>query len=464
MLTTVLTASLLTGCGGKNTASNTAGDKGSKTATTATATKAASPAKDKGTTGKNTFVKNGTPLSLWTFQDQHVGYYTFMADQWNKANPDKPINLTVNVSDSAAMHTKLLVALQSGTGAPDIADIEIGHFASFLGNNYLLPLNDVVKPYKDQVCMSRISMYGDGKGKYYGIDFHLGASVSYYNMDLMKKAGVDPAKIVTWDDYYKAGLQVKKATGKPMCAVEVTDLFLPQLMLEEKGVQYVKADGTPNINTKEHAEVINFIRKMVKAGICEIAPGGFYHAEEWFGHLNKGGVASISMPLWYMGRFTDYCPDLKGKVGIYKIPVWKQGDTPCVLQGGTGTSVTTQSKNPDLAKQFLAYAKLSEEGGKYIWSKLGFDPIRTSLWKDTSLTQDKSNKFISYFTTNPFDVLNDIKDKYGLNLTAPNISGGYAATYSVLVSTTYENAFEGSPDEDASKLLDSEQSTIVYDK
>lgn len=475
LLCTALVAFVFTGCGKTDNKSGSNETSTNETATSETAASDTSAnnasdeasdaaSEDKGTTGTNTFVDGGTDLSLWTFQELHVDFYTDMADKWNEQHPDKPINLTVSVADSSSMHTKLLVALQSGTGAPDIADIEIGHYATFLGNDYLLPLNDVVEPYQDQVVMSRISMYGDNEGNYYGIDFHLGASVCYYNMDIMKEAGVDPADIVTWDDYFEAGKKVLEKTGKPMCAVEVADLFLPQLMLEEKGVQYVTDDGQPNINTKEHAEVIDFIRKMIDAGVCEIAPGGGYHTEEWYGHLNGGGVASVAMPLWYMGRFTDYCPDLKGKIGIYELPVWNEGDTRCVLQGGTGTGVTTQSKNPDLAKEFLAFAKLSEDGNRFEWEKLGFDPIRVSLWDDETLTKNQDNKFISYFATNPFDVLNDIKDKYGLDLVAPNIAGGYAETYNVLVTTTYENAFESAFDEDASELLENEQATIIYDK
>lgn len=246
-----------------------------------------------------------------------------------------------------------------------------------------------------------------------------------------------------------------------MCAVETADLFLPQLMMLEKGAQYVDEDGQPNIATQDHADVIDFIRKMIDAGICEIAPGGGFHTEEWYGHLNDGGVASITMPLWYMGRFTDYCPDLNGKMAIYEIPVWNEGDTREVLQGGTGTSVLKFTEHEDLAKEFLAFAKLSEEGNRYEWEELGFDPIRSSLWTDTSITENQDNKFLSYFQTNPFDIL----VKNGTEgLTAPNISGSYSATYNVLVSTTYANAFELSTDQDAMELLESEQSTIVYDE
>lgn len=452
LLCIAMVATMLAGCGG----SSDSGDAGSDDAA------AEDTAADDGTTqGTNTFVDGGTELSLWTFQELHVGFWTEMADVWNEQNPDRPINLTVTTGESHSVQQKLLVACQAGEGTPDIADIEIGYYGSFLKDDYLLPLNDVVEPYENDVVMSRIEMYGDNEDNWYGIDFHLGASVCYYNMDIMNEAGVDPSTIVTWDDYYDAGVTVLEKTGKPMCAVETADLFLPQLMMLEKGAQYVDDEGQPNIATQDHADVIDFIRKMIDAGICEIAPGGGFHTEEWYGHLNEGGVASLAMPLWYMGRFTDYCPDLKGKMAIYEIPVWNEGDTREVLQGGTGTSVLKFTENEELAKDFLAFAKLSDEGNRYEWNELGFDPIRTSLWTDTSITENTENKFLSYFTTNPFDIL--VKNG-SEGLTAPNISGSYSATYNVLVSTTYANAFELAVDQDAMELLETEQSTVVYDE
>ncbi len=237
-------------------------------------TTAAAAPDDKSTTGTNTFVDGGTEMALWTFQELHVDFYTEMADRWNEAYPDKPINLTVTTGQSSALLTKLLVALQSGTGAPDLADIEISRYATYLKENYLIPINDVVAPYEDEIVMSRVKMYRDSEDNYYGIDFHLGASVCYYNMDIMNEAGVAPATIETWDDYYNAGLQVLEKTGKPMCAVEISDLFLPQMMLLEKGVQFVNENGEPNVAAPEHAEVIAFIQKMIKDGVCEVAPGG----------------------------------------------------------------------------------------------------------------------------------------------------------------------------------------------
>ena len=270
LLCVAMVATMLAGCGGSS-------DSGSSDSGSAEDTSSS----DGETQGTNTFVDGGTELSLWTFQELHVGFWTEMADKWNEENPDNPINLTVTTGESHSVQQKLLVACQAGEGTPDIADIEIGYYGSFLKDDYLLPLNDVVEPYQNDVVMSRIEMYGDQEDNWYGIDFHLGASVCYYNMDIMNEAGVDPSTIVTWDDYYNAGLQVLEATGKPMCAVETADLFLPQLMMLEKGAQYVDEDGQPNIATQDHADVIDFIRKMIDAGICEIAPGGGFHTEEW---------------------------------------------------------------------------------------------------------------------------------------------------------------------------------------
>lgn len=102
-----------------------------------------------------------------------------------------------------------------------------------------------------------------------------------------------------------------------------------------------------------------------------------------------------------------------------------------------------------------------EKAKDYIYKHLHnieFDPIRTELWDDPAITENKDNKFLAYFTTNPFDILKE----NGTDITAPNISGSYSATYSTLVSTTYSNAFEISVDQDAKELLQSEQDSIIY--
>src|SRR5690554_1695742 len=73
-----------------------------------------------------------TKLVLWTFNALHQTFYEAMAVKWNEMNPDKPITLEATTYPYDDMHNSLLVALQAGTGAPDIADIEISKFANYL--------------------------------------------------------------------------------------------------------------------------------------------------------------------------------------------------------------------------------------------------------------------------------------------------------------------------------------------
>lgn len=77
--------------------------------------------------------------------------------------------------------------------------------------------------------------------------------------------------------------------------------------------------------------------------------------------------------------------------------------------GGTGTAITNQCKNVELAKEFLAFAKLSKEANIQIWKQLGFDPIRWDVWSDPALKEP--NKYTEYFGDYIFDVLMSVKDE-----------------------------------------------------
>ena len=108
---------------------------------------------------------------------------------WNEENPDKQIKLTYSVLPYEDMHNKLLIALQAGTGAPDMADIELGKFANFLkGEPQLVSLNDAIAQYKDNVVQSRLDIYTKDDNCY-GLDFHVGASMTYYNAEILEKQG-----------------------------------------------------------------------------------------------------------------------------------------------------------------------------------------------------------------------------------------------------------------------------------
>ncbi|MDR2657877.1 MAG: ABC transporter substrate-binding protein [Oscillospiraceae bacterium] len=355
-----------------------------------------------------------TKLTLWTFIDQHAQFYNKMAEEWNKVNPDKQIALEATVLGYDDMHNKLKIALQSGVGAPDLCDVELGQFPNvLLGQPQLVVLNDALAPYIDTVVPSRLSIYSKGDN-HYGVPTHVGASVAFYNVELLEAAGIDYKTIITWDDWSEAGKKLKEATpGVYMGNVETTTQWQTSLMLTEQGADFQDNsnpdDPKPTINTPELLKAVQTQQQWLKDGIAYICPGGQVDTEEGKAWLNTNVCATVIMPEWYMSRFVDEIPDLAGKYAIAPAPVFEVGQPRSIGLGGTGTVVTLTCPDIPLAGDFITWAKLSETGESMIWDVMGFDPVNTAVWDDEALTHNPENKFNKYFLTNVFDTLNEIK-------------------------------------------------------
>ncbi len=153
---------------------------------------------------------DATTINVWTFIELHQKFYTEMAKKWNEEHPDKKVKLVLSNMQYDDMHNKLSLALESGKGAPDVVDIELGKFPSFTnGKIGLMDLTDAIAPYKDNVVESRLDIYGKD-GKYYGFPTHVGTTVAFYNDDLLKEAGIDYTTIKTWDDFKAAGVKYRR--------------------------------------------------------------------------------------------------------------------------------------------------------------------------------------------------------------------------------------------------------------
>ncbi|MDD3260495.1 MAG: extracellular solute-binding protein [Oscillospiraceae bacterium] len=411
MVSLLLAAAMVVGsCAGCGTSSSASGTSAaSKAASSKTATSSKAPVV------KTVGPSSGTHFEMWDFVDVHSQFYAEMVNEWNKLHPDKQINVTFTTYPYADMHNKLKMAVQTGTGAPDMCDIEIGQFPVYLsGTVPFREMNDVIAQYKSSIVQSRLSIYSKD-GKNYGIPTHVGATVMYYNTEILSKYGVDYTKIKTWDDYTAAAKKVKAGSNGKVTMTDVdtggTDWL--SLSLAENKTDYTDASGKANVNVSAIKDMLTMQKQWKKDGLAADSPGGQLDTEEGYAAVGDGKVASFPRALWYMSRFLNYLPDQSGKWAIAPCPVYKEGQPRSVGIGGTGTVVMKTSKNADLAAQWLAWAKLSKEGTTQIWKILGFDPTNMSLWTDKTITQDKTNKYIKYFKTNPFDVLNEIKDEIG---------------------------------------------------
>ncbi|MUG64489.1 extracellular solute-binding protein [Paenibacillus campinasensis] len=386
--------------------------------------------------------EDATELSYWTFVELHGQHFEKMLGKWNQDNPDRQIKLNVTVMPYDDMHNKLSIAVQSGTGAPDIADIELGKFPDFLsGTPQLVPLNDVIDPYRDTIVQSRVDLYSKDDVNY-GVPTHVGASVAFYNTEILEEVGVDYKEIVTWEDFKQAGMKVYEQTGKYMGTADTSASWQASMLLAQQGADYTDEAGNPQVNSEAMIRAITVLKDLQDNQVIATIAGGQPDTEEAYGEFNAGNYVSAFMPLWQMSRYTNYMPDLSGKIAIAPIPVIEEGMPRSVGGGGTGTVITQTAKDIQLAKDFLAFAKLSLDANKEIWNTLGFDPVNMDVWEMKEVTHNPENAFVQYFVNNPFDVLNEIRDEIQLIKSTP----ATPTINNILSTTTYNEIFEDGKD------------------
>ena len=398
-----------------------------------------------------------TTLNVWTFIENHQDFYTDMAEKWNEENPDRKVKLVLSNMAYDDMHNKLSLALESGEGAPDVVDIELGKFPAFMtGNIGLKDLTDAIAPYKDNVVESRLDLYSKD-GKYYGLPTHVGTTVAFYNTEELEAAGIDYTTIKTWDDFKEAGIKYHEATGKTFAAAETTAQWTLNLMLAQKGGSYLKEDGSLDVNNDKMVEVLQCMKDMQDAGARATIAGGQPDNEEAYPLYNSGDVAAAIMPFWQTSRYTSYMTDLSGKVAIAAPPVFGDNDAVKTIGGGgTGTAVVASGENADLAADVFAFIKLSDEANVEVWNVLGFDPVNTAVWTQTDITENPDNQYVKYFNTKPFDALLDVQDNIGLldcytDEKMPSINN-------VFTTQTLNDIFES--DVDVKEALDEAQDTL----
>lgn len=434
LLCGVMSASLLAGCGDIQTTDGTSSDDTEAVADDAASDDAeADAATDESSEATPDAVAtegdpNGTHMEMWSFVEAHNTFYAEMLKKWNEENPDRTIEITFTTYPYGDMHQKLLMSLQTGEGAPDLCDVEMGQVPNVYEglDTWLYPLDDAMAPYAADMLTSRLDAYKGSDGKQYGAPFHVGATVMYWNMAELEKYGItqdDVDAVTTWDDYTALGEKYIAAVceeGKYFTSVDTGGTDWLWLSMAENGEDWTGGyDGSANCQLSSVSDMLKMQQSWLDSGVAEVSPDGHVDLEAGFQNILDHNIVSFPKAMWYMSRFINYMPEEKGNWYITKCPVWKEGQNCSVGIGGTGTVVTQQSSDPELAADFLCYAKMSAEGETAIWNELGFDVCNTSLWSDDAFAHDESNQYNTFFRNYPYDVLNNIKDQIGTIMTVP---------------------------------------------
>lgn len=305
-------------------------------------------------------------INLWTV-DRPGEYHYKMAEEFSAKNPDIKVNVrSVQFPD---MVNELAKAMATGE-APDVTYIDNPDVALFASRKLLLDL----KPMVDKSSVIKLDTIYPGplasvnyKGGIYGIPRGANTIALYYNADLFKAAGLDPAKPPkTWDELYEAA---KKLTNKEKgvyglafsaaASEEGTFQFLPWLQMA--GGDYNK------VNVPGGVEALTLWKKFIDEGL---ASKDTLIRGQWdsTGTFNAGNAAmNISGP-WELPRMSK---DAKFDYRVALLPVPKEGAPRASALGEGDNVIVANSKHPKEAFKFVEYMY---EQMPRVWNDFGYMP------------------------------------------------------------------------------------------
>lgn len=273
------------------------------------------------------------------------------------------------------VYQKLPLAIQAGTGAPDVAYVENSHIANYVKLGGFADLTARVKPYLDKMNQYK---WADGMkdGKYYAMPLDSGPVVTYYRRDVFQKAGLknDPDSagelLATWDSYLQTCKTIKEKTGLFCFAQNKANNSARwyETMLWQQGLGYTDAKGNITVDSPDNIATLEKLNEFWKANLLsdELEWNDGWYAQ--LGSIDKP-VATLVEAAW-MGVFLKdwIAPGTAGRWGVTLMPAMKAGQVRAANDGGSGFMIPEQSKNKDAAWAFVEFVTARERSQNKIFA------------------------------------------------------------------------------------------------
>jgi arabinosaccharide transport system substrate-binding protein len=306
-------------------------------------------------------------LEMWGFDAQRLNFAKAAAEL--PVFKDKYPNVTINFREFPfnEMHDKLLAALASGQGAPDIADVEIGRFSQYLKGERVgfVPLNDRIGSEIENVYKpAAVDPWSFG-GQIYGVGNELNAVVLAYRVDVVEAAGGEHP-FDTWDQVIEVGKKIA-ADGETK-TFALHDLAWGDFfqMIQHAGSSFFDAEGNYQADGPLGVEALTFLHDLIYTHeVAAIAPA--LANDDWmppvyWAAFKANKFTMLWGPPWHIGRIMIDLPEQSGKWALQKLPTGLGESKATANFGGTGQCITEQSEYADIAWDLIAAGNLTAEG------------------------------------------------------------------------------------------------------
>ena len=315
-------------------------------------------------------------------------------------NPNVKGKVT-NAGTNKDEYNALSNAIEAGSGAPDIAQIEYYALPEYVIRGHLENLSDLgASDFKDFYTPGTWSSVNINDGVY-ALPMDSGPMAWFYNKGVFDKAGVDPTQVRTWDDFYEAAKKIRAVDSYITSDSGDAGFFDSMTWLAGAKPFQTSSDGSEvTVNLTEDKGVktfTDFWQKLLDEGLLDTKTAGW--SEDWFKGMVDGTIASLFTGAWMPANLANSAADGAGKWRVTQMPT-ADGSTTNSENGGSSLAVLASTKKADAAYQFIEYANHGDgvatrvAGGAFPADKASME---SDSFKNTTTVKNADGEDVDYF-------------------------------------------------------------------
>jgi multiple sugar transport system substrate-binding protein len=330
----------------------------------------------------------GGKVTINALHQQQAGYSASdirgMTAAFERAHPNIKVKNTLVAYE--ALHDKIVAAAPAGSY--DVVLIDCIWPAEFGSKHIVADLTDKVKALPTDTIFPGAIETALYKDRYYGMPWLLDTKYLFYNKQMLKKAGVEPDQLATWDGVKSAAqaLRSKGVVKHPIIGswaqaeAVVCDYAT---LLGAFGGSFLDPSGKPAFNTGGGVQALEYMTDLLKSGLAN--PASTESIEEDVRKIFSQGEAAITLNWTYMYNLANDPKESKvdGQVAIAHTPAGSGGKAPGV-NGASALAITAGSRHQDEAWEYVKYLSSQPVQNKFAKSAL---PIWKSSYDDPAVAE-----------------------------------------------------------------------------
>jgi multiple sugar transport system substrate-binding protein len=296
-------------------------------------------------------------------------------------------------------YDKLVGAFAAGS-PPDVSFADLGGWVpTFEAKGWLEPLTERLATWEGTgQIWPNIWSTVTYNGVRYGVPWYTDCRVLLYNKQMFQDAGLDPATPpVTWDDLLRDAQKLtqpaKGIYGYGVSGIKNELATLGYMMfLGGNGGRLLSADYShATFNTPQGVEALKIYTELYTK--YRVSPPGTPNQgeDDYRTAMAQGRVAMAVGGPWSFPLIETANPAIKGE---YAVALHPYKTTPYSVLGGWASVIAQQSKEKDLAWEFIAYITSKDVWLYWLTQSGGPLPTRRDVTKESPLFSDPRWKVI----------------------------------------------------------------------